>query len=145
MKRILITGAGSFIGSSVERWLAVYPDRYSVDTIDTINEKWREADFSKYDVVFHVAGIAHVDPKPEMAPLYYKVNRDLAIAIATHAKNVGVRQFIFMSSMIVYHASKSLKSTIINAETKPNPNDFYGDSKLQAEIGLKQLESLDFP
>ena len=144
MKRILITGAGSFIGSSVERWLAVYPDRYSVDTIDTINEKWREADFSKYDVVFHVAGIAHVDPKPEMAPLYNKVNRDLAIAIATHAKNVGVRQFIFMSSMIVYHASKSLKSTIINAETKPNPNDFYGDSKLQAEIGLKQLESLDF-
>lgn len=144
MKHILITGANSFVGTSVEQWLSKEPRQYAVDTVDTIYDKWRETDFSKYDVVFHVAGIAHVDPKPEMAPLYYKVNRDLTVEIAKHAKEHGVKQFIFMSSMIVYHASKSLKGTVINADTKPNPNDFYGDSKLQAENGLKKLESDDF-
>ncbi len=144
MKSILVTGAGSFVGTSVEQYLAQRPEKYHVDTVETHYDKWRETDFSQYEVVFHVAGIAHVDPKPEMAPLYYKVNRDLTIEIAKHAKKCGVRQFIFMSSMIVYHASKSLKGTVIDSETQPKPNDFYGDSKLQAEKGLKELESNDF-
>lgn len=144
MKKILITGANSFVGTSVERWLGKNEGEYQVDTVDTMNEAWKKADFSLYDVVFHVAGIAHVDPKPDMAPLYYKVNRDLTIEIARWAKEHGVRQFIFMSSMIVYHASKSLKGTVIDKNTVPVPNDFYGDSKLQAENGLKELESDDF-
>lgn len=140
MTKILITGARSFVGTSVERWLGQWPDQYLVDTVNTVDGMWREADFSKYDVVFHVAGIAHVDPKPSMAPLYYKVNRDLTVEIARHARENGVKQFIFMSSMIVYHASKSLKGTVIDRDTVPAPNDFYGDSKLQAENGLRELE-----
>lgn len=144
MVKILITGAKSFVGTSVEQWLQQWSTDYAVDTVDTMNDKWRDADFAKYDVVFHVAGIAHVDPKPEMAPLYYKVNRDLTIDIARYAKECGVKQFVFMSSMIVYHASKSLKGVVIKAKTAPNPNDFYGDSKLQAENGLKQLSSNEF-
>lgn len=144
MKRVLITGANSFIGTSVDRWLMRSPGEYQVDTVDTMDGAWKKADFSKYDAVFHVAGIAHVDPKPEMAPLYYKVNRDLTVEIARHAKAAGVKQFIFMSSMIVYHASKSLEGTVIDRNTQPNPNDFYGDSKLQAENGLHRLESSDF-
>lgn len=133
MKRILITGANSFVGTNVERWLMRQPDYYQVDTVDTMNDAWKQADFSRYDVVFHVAGIAHVDPKPEMAPLYYKVNRDLAIEVAKCARDKGVKQFIYMSSGIVYKVSKSLKGDVRTPETLPNPNDFYGDSKLQAE------------
>lgn len=140
MKKILITGAGSFVGTNIERWLKKWPSEYLVDTVDTMNDVWQQADFSKYDVVFHVAGIAHVDPKPDMAPLYYKVNRDLTLEIARWAKAGGVRQFIYMSSKIVYHASKSLKGDVTYPDTKPDPNDFYGDSKLQAEKGLKELE-----
>lgn len=139
MKRILITGANSFVGTNIEKWLLKEPENFSVDTVDTMNEAWKQADYSKYDTVFHVAGIAHVDPKPEMAPLYYKVNRDLAIEVAKWAKEHGVKQFIYMSSRIVYHASKSMKANVTTAETKPDPNDFYGDSKLQAENGLNEL------
>lgn len=139
MKRILITGANSFVGTNIEKWLLKEPEHFSVDTVDTMNEAWKQADYSKYDTVFHVAGIAHVDPKPEMAPLYYKVNRDLAIEVAKWAKEHGVKQFIYMSSRIVYHASKSLKSNVTTADTQPDPNDFYGDSKLQAERGLNEL------
>ena len=141
MKKVLITGANSFVGTNIEKRLLNNPCEFSVDTVDTLNDIWKTADFSKYDVVFHVAGIAHVDPKPEMAPLYYKVNRDLAIEIAKHAKENGVKQFIFMSSGIVYHASKSLKGDVKTKDTVPNPNDFYGDSKLQAEKALKEMDS----
>lgn len=142
--KILITGANSFVGSSVERWLLREPEKYEIDTVDTVGDNWRKADLSLYDAVFHVAGLAHVDPKPEMAPLYYKVNCDLALEIARAAREAGVGQFIFMSSMIVFRASRSLKGTAITPETEPAPNDFYGDSKLRAEIGLRKLETPDF-
>jgi len=144
MKRILITGAGSFVGTSIEKWLLRSPNDFSVDTVDTMNDAWKQADYSKFDVVFHVAGIAHVDPKPEMAPLYYKVNRDLAIEVAKCAKEHGVKQFIYMSSRIVYRVSRSLKGNVTYPDTNPDPNDFYGDSKLQAENGLKELECDSF-
>ena len=140
MKRVLITGANSFVGTNIEQWLLKEPDKFQVDTVDTMNDVWKQADFTKYDAVFHVAGIAHVDPKPEMAPLYYKVNRDLAIEVAKHAKDCDVKQFIYMSSRIVYRVSRSLKGNITTPETQPDPNDFYGDSKLQAENGLHELE-----
>lgn len=144
MKKVLITGANSFVGTNIEKWLLKTADEFQVDTVDTMNDAWKQADFTKYDTVFHVAGIAHVAPKPEMAPLYYKVNRDLTIEIAKWAKEQGVKQFIFMSSGIVYKASKSLKGDVKTIDTKPQPNDFYGDSKLQAENGLKELDSPSF-
>lgn len=141
MKRVLITGANSFVGMNIEKWLLASKDeKFEVDIVDTMNDAWKAVDYSKYDSVFHVAGIAHVDPKPEMAPLYYKVNRDLAIEVAKWAKEYGVKQFIYMSSRIVYHASKSMKGNVTTPETRPDPNDFYGDSKLQAEKGLKEIE-----
>lgn len=145
MKRILITGAGSYVGESVRRYmLSTAPGEFEIDAVDTMGDNWKKADYTKYDVVYHVAGIAHVNADPKMEPLYYKVNRDLTIEVARHAKASGVRQFIFMSSQIVFHESQSLKSEVLTKDTKPNPNGFYGDSKLQAEKGLHELESDDF-
>lgn len=63
MKRVLITGANSYVGTNVEKWLLKEPENYQVDTIDMIDGSWREKSFSGYDVVFHVAGIAHVNAK----------------------------------------------------------------------------------
>ena len=141
--KILITGAGSYVGSLVEHWITSHSD-YQVNTLDMLNEAWKNEDFSPYDVVYHVAGIAHVNASPEMEALYYKVNRDLTLEVAQKAKDAGVKQFIFMSSMIVFHESQSLKPEILTSDIKPNPNGFYGDSKLQAENGLQELESMTF-
>lgn len=143
MKKILITGANSYIGTSFEKWVNQWPEKYSVDTVDTKDGSWKEKDFSEYDVVFHVAGIAHVSSDPKMEDLYYKVNRDLTIEAAKKAKAEGVKQFIFMSSIIVYGDSSSNKR-VITRETVPTPSNFYGDSKLQAEQGITPLESDDF-
>ncbi len=142
MKKVLITGAGSYVGESVRRYiLAKMLGEYQIDAVDTIGDNWKKADYSQYEVVFHVAGIAHVNADPKMEPLYYKVNRDLTIEVARHAQEAGVKQFIFMSSQIVFHESQSLKTEVLTADTEPNPNGFYGDSKLQAENGLKALRA----
>lgn len=143
MKRILITGANSYIGTSFEKWVTQWPEEYHVDTIDTKNGEWKELDFSPYDVVFHVAGIAHTSSDPKMEDLYYKINRDLTIETASKAKKEGVKQFIFMSSIIVYGDGSSSKR-IIDRDTVPKPSNFYGNSKLLAEEGIKLLESDSF-
>lgn len=148
MKRIMISGANSYIGTSFERWMNQWKEQYIVDTVDMKNDLWREKDFSVYDVIFHVAGIAHVDVKKaskETQELYYRVNRDLAIETATKAKKEGVRQFIFMSSIIVYGDSSCInRERVIDTKEIPNPSNFYGDSKLQAENGIKSLEDSKF-
>lgn len=142
MKKVLITGAGSYVGESVRKYiLATAPGEFQIDAVDTFGDNWKKADYTQYDVVYHVAGIAHVNADPKMEPLYYKVNRDLTIEIAKHAKAAGVKQFIFMSSQIVFHESQSLKTEMLTKDTKEQPNGFYGDSKLQAELGLKALGS----
>ena len=140
MTKVIITGAGSYVGESVRRYILSTSSDFEIDAVDTMNDAWKEADFSKYDVVYHVAGIAHVNADPKMEALYYKVNRDLTVEVARAAKAAGVKQFIFMSSQIVFHESQSLKSEVLTADTKENPNGFYGDSKLQAEKGLHELE-----
>lgn len=145
MKKILITGAGSYVGESVRKYmLETAPGAYQIDAVDTMGDNWKKADYTQYDVVYHVAGIAHVNADPKMEALYYKVNRDLTIEVAKHAKAAGVKQFIFMSSQIVFHESQSLKTEVLTAQTKENPNGFYGDSKLQAELGIKPLEDENF-
>lgn len=144
MKKVLITGAGSYVGESVRRYILSTSSDFQIDAVDTMNDVWKNADFSQYDVVFHVAGIAHVNADPKMEALYYKVNSDLTIEVAKHAKAAGVKQFIFMSSQIVFHESQSLKTEVLTAQTKENPNGFYGDSKLQAELGIKPLEDENF-
>ncbi|MDF2801498.1 MAG: putative UDP-sugar epimerase [Anaerocolumna sp.] len=143
MKRILITGKNSYIGTTLENWVMREPDKYKVETVDMKGSSWKEKDFSEYDVVFHVAGIAHVSSDPKMEDLYYKVNRDLTIETAEKAKAEGVKQFIFMSSIIVYGDSSSSKR-VIDRNTIPTPSTFYGNSKLQAEEGIKHLETDDF-
>lgn len=143
MKKLLITGKNSYIGTSLENWLMREPDNYNVDTLDMKDGSWKEKDFSQYDVVFHVAGIAHVSSDPKMEDIYYKVNRDLTIETADKAKVEGVKQFIFMSSIIVYGNSSNSKR-VIDRNTIPTPSNFYGNSKLQAEEGINNLESDDF-
>jgi UDP-glucose 4-epimerase len=143
MKKILITGKNSYIGTSLINWLTREPDKYKVDTVNMKDGTWKNKDFSKYDVVFHVAGIAHISSDPKMKDLYYRINRDLTIETATKAKSEGVNQFIFISSIIVYGDSSSSKR-VIDRNTVPKPSNFYGNSKLQAEEGIKHLESDDF-
>ena len=148
MKKILITGAGSYIGTSFEEYMKQWPEKYQVDTLDMIGDYWKKYDFSGYDTVYHVAGIAHSDNgkiSKEKAKLYYEVNTKLTVITAMKAKKSGVKQFIFMSSAIVYGDSAPIgKKKMITKDTPVKPANCYGDSKVKAENGLKKLEDENF-
>ena len=144
MKRVLITGANSYIGISFEKYVSDhYSSELSVDTVDMIDGSWRQKDFSSYDVVYHVAGIAHADVgkvSDEVKAKYYAINTDLTLETCKKAKEEGVKQFVFMSSAIVYGESAPYgKPKRITKDTEPQPANFYGDSKWQADKGVREL------
>lgn len=127
MKRILITGAGSYIGTSLKKYLR--DQSYKFTTLDVQNGSWQKESFAGFDAVLHVAAIVHQKEQPQMEELYFRVNRDLAVQIARKARAEGVGQFILMSSMSVY----GMDTGTITPETAPHPVSFYGKSKLAAE------------
>lgn len=156
MKRILIAGANSYIGTSLERYLLEYNasqgrELYRVDTISQRDPVWESYDFQGYDAVFQASGIAHVDTgavTEKQQALYYQVNCDLAVATARKAQTAGVRLFLYPSSIIVYGDSapygKSRRNTgvitgVITPETPADNPHFYGNSKIRAEEELGRL------
>lgn len=142
MKRVLITGKDSYIGTHFRDYLQQYSNDYYVEELDVRDDNWKNFDFTHFDVVYHVAGIAHIKEIKENEDLYYKVNRDLAIEIAKQSKESKVKQFIFMSSMSVYGLNYS--DNLITKNTRCYPNTYYGISKYQAEEQLKELEDETF-
>lgn len=149
MKKVLITGANSYIGVSFEKYASEhYPQEFTIDTLDMIDGSWKQKDFSQYDVVYHVAGIAHADVgnvSDEVKAEYYAINTNLAIDTAKKVKGDGVKHFVFMSSAIVYGDSAPYgKSKRITRDTQPSPANFYGDSKWQADKGVRKLATDNF-
>lgn len=147
MKRILITGINSYLGGRFRQYMEQFPD-YATVSISMRNGSWRGEDFTGFDVVYHVAGLAHSDNgriSPEKAQKYYEINTDLTKELAKKAKREGVKQFIFMSSAIVYGDSAPIgRRRRIDRSTVCTPANCYGDSKLQAELGLRRLEDKNF-
>lgn len=148
MKKVLITGANSYIGTTFENWIKDNSTSIVTNTQDMLGDEWKRTDFSGYDGIFHVAGIAHADVgkvTDEQRALYYKVNADLTRECAKKAKAEGVKQFVFMSSIIVYGESAGIgKERVITPNTPLTPANFYGDSKVKAEENLQELADDNF-
>ena len=148
VKNVLITGAGSYIGETFRSYASAHYPSLSISAIDMLDGSWKKADFSTYDIIYHVAGIAHADVgnvSEEIKEKYYKVNTDLAVEVCKKAKEEGVKEFIFMSSMIVYGDSAPYgKKKVVDEHTIPQPANFYGDSKLQADVAVRDLANDKF-
>lgn len=148
-RKILITGAGSYIGESFCAYAKeYYKDNFEIETLDMLNPNWHDKDFSSFDIVYHVAGIAHADVgnvDEATKEKYYAVNTDLTVEVCQKAKADKVKEFIFMSSMIVYGDSAPYgTSKIISMSTVPESANFYGDSKLQADVAVRELADENF-
>ncbi len=137
MMRVLITGAQSYIGTSLRQWLPL--DAFEVAEI-CVKNAVDPSVFARVDTVVHVAGIAHRKETAQDESLYFSVNVDLPVTIAQMAKQQGVKQFVFLSSMSVYGETVGN----ITRDTLPKPQSFYGQSKWQAEQALLQMETPSF-
>ena len=153
MKKILITGLHSYVGDAIETYLnncngVAGECCYFVNKISLRDSDWKEQSFSEYDTILHVAGIAHADVanvSEEEKKQYYDINCELAKSVAKKAKEDGVLQFVYFSSVIIYGDSAKVgKEKRIGRDTQPEPANFYGDSKLKGEEAVKTLETADF-
>lgn len=143
--RVLITGKNSYTGTNLANYLA---GTHKIKSISLREESWQNESFTKFDTIFHVAGIAH-DTAEKISDsqryLYNEINTTLAYNTAIKAKREGVKQFIYMSSAIIYGESAPIgQEKIITRETQPNPSSYYGESKLNAENLLMPLDDENF-
>jgi UDP-glucose 4-epimerase len=87
--------------------------------------------------VVHSAGTAEtMSGSPEND--YRLLNTEATIALARAAQRVGVRRFVFLSSIRAQSGPSSVG--ILTEDQLPEPTDAYGRSKLAAEQGLAQLD-----
>ena len=138
MKNILIYGKGSYIGEHYREGLEARG--HQVTMIDSLVQKPGEFSLDGYEVVINVVGIAHIKITPDMESLFYKINTDYAVDLCRLAKEAGVKQYIYMSSMNVYGDT----SECIKSRDQENPKNFYGKSKLLADQRIHEMEDANF-
>ncbi len=134
--RLLLTGATGFVGSS---FLSTYQESFEVETF-SFRDDLNTLTIDNIDTVVHLSALVHqMEGAPQEA--YHEVNVLKTLALAKKAKEAGVRQFIFMSSVKVYGEESD---TAYTESTPCHPKDPYGQSKLDAENGLLALQSDTF-
>jgi UDP-glucose 4-epimerase len=94
------------------------------------------------DTVIHCAAYVHQSQASNHQQFrdYFRVNRDGTLRLAQEAVRLGIRRFIFLSTIKVNGESTSLDSPF-DSTCHPHPLDPYGLSKWQAEQGLHEISN----
>lgn len=159
--KLILTGASGFVGSALLNLLgndsrfhttaiarknvSVRTERVTIKAVKDINGStdWRDV-IDGVDCVLHVAGRAHVlkDPSVDVLDSFRKINVEGTLGLARQAADLGMRRFVFVSSIGVYG---NTSSEPFAENTKPCPHAEYANSKLEAEVELQKLsEQLKF-
>ena len=154
MRRVLITGGQGFIGSTVAHYFSSKDIVVRISSRKTTNinikkgiencitsdlkadTDWSEA-LIGVDVVVHCAGRAHIlrDTSLDSLKAFRMANRDGTINLARQAATLGVKRFIFLSSVGVNGAT-SMPNKPFTENDVPAPHSEYAISKLEAENEL---------
>lgn len=142
--KILVIGKSGFVSTSFQNYMKRYP-KITVNAISARNNNWKNYSFTDCDAIYNTTGLAHNDARMGTNEQFMTLNRDLPLALATKAKEEGVKTFINMSSMIVYGDMSKLGSKErITSETSPRPTGIYGESKLAGEEAINKLADEQF-
>jgi len=135
--RLFITGAGGFVGNY---FIKSYADKYEIETFSFLKDDISSLHVSDVDVVVHLSALVH-QMGGASASEYERVNITQTLELAKKAKEGGVGQFIFMSTIKVYGEESEIAYTEM---LTCKPEDEYGKSKLKAENELLELEDENF-
>ena len=137
MKNLLITGSSGFVGSY---FIRKYKKKYNIKTFSFRKDDINILNFNNANVIFHLSALVHQMGGASKEE-YEKVNVTQTLQLAKKAKENGVKQFIFMSTVKVYGEETN---NVYTENTIGKPQDEYGKSKLKAEKLLLELEDEDF-
>jgi nucleoside-diphosphate-sugar epimerase len=154
---ILVTGSTGFVGTALIKQLI--KDQFSVsatvrnsstikfnsnvNVIDighlTSSLDWSSA-LQGVNTIIHLAARAHFLNDKSRNPLfdYRYINVDCSLNLARQAAKAGVKRFIYVSSIKV-NGEFTILGKAFTAEDVPMPQDFYGISKFEAELGLRLI------
>jgi UDP-N-acetyl-alpha-D-quinovosamine dehydrogenase len=157
--RVLLTGATGFVGRQMLATLADTPgmavraavrdagaklpprtEIYTLGDFEHVRD-WSTA-LHACDAVVHLAARVHVmhESAADPAAAFRRVNTDATLALARQATQAGVRRFVFLSSVKVNGESTAAGQSF-SAQDPPRPADAYAVSKLEAELGLREMAS----
>lgn len=156
MSVVLVTGATGLVGQALCQKLLVqeYAVRAGVRRVDDAAQlppdcevaqignvgrdtNWRSA-LRGIGTLVHLAARVHLMQDSAVDPLaeFHKVNVEGTLNLARQAAAAGVGRFVFLSSVKVNGEGGS----VIYRETdSPAPQDAYGISKHEAELGLQEI------
>jgi nucleoside-diphosphate-sugar epimerase len=161
--RVLVTGHHGYIGAILAPTLAAAGhDVTGLDTffyddcdfgrgggdlpaIPAIRGDVRDVaatDLDGFDAVVHLAALSN-DPIGALdAELTHEINFRASVELARHAREAGVRRFIFASSCSMYGAAEANEP--VTEEAPLRPLTAYAESKVRAEEALAELADADF-
>ena len=134
---LLITGSNGFVG---KYFINNYQDKYNIKTFSFLNDELTNLELNHTDTVFHLSALVHQMGGATKGE-YEKVNVTHTLELAKKAKESGVKQFVFMSTVKVYGEETN---SVYTEDTICKPEDEYGKSKLKAEQELLKLEDSSF-
>lgn len=136
MKNILITGFNGYLARS---FCNLNNEKYKFKSFSLLSQKIETIDLKNIDTVLHCAALVHQKVQHSYER-YYDINVSYPIKLAKLAKENGVKQFIFISSVAVYGEDVEK----IDENTRCNPITPYGKSKFEAEKQLLELNDKNF-
>lgn len=136
MKKLLITGSNGYLGTS---FINQFGNKYSFEKFSLLNQKIKDIQFDNISVILHCAALVHQKIE-HFYEKYYEINVKYPVKLAKLAKQNGVKQFVFISTIAVYGEDKEK----LDENTNYNPITLYGKSKLEAEKQLLELNDDSF-
>ena len=135
---LLITGGTGFVGQALVRRLGPLPIRLATRGDSASWEKVLVG----ISTVVHLAARVHIMQDTEADPLaaFRFVNVDGTLNLARQAAAAGIRRFVFISSVKVNGESTQPGRAFTEVDAAA-PQDAYGQSKHEAEQGLRQLSA----
>lgn len=152
---VLVTGASGFVGRALcRRALAARVNvraamrnpeeaiaHLATIEVPSLDEQtdWAQA-LANCRAVVHTAARVHVMDEAALDPLteFRRVNVEGTLHLAHQAAAAGVRRFVFVSSIKV-NGESTRAGHPFTANDAPAPQDAYGISKMEAELGLRQV------